>query len=164
MGWKTRRAVVLALLMMSVLYIETGVTAQVYERSYALVIGIDKYASRKWPDLRYAVKDAQAIATFLQKQGFMVIPLYNKRATRKNIIFQMQNKLAPRLKPHDRVLVFFSGHGYTETLGGKDFGYIVPHDGVDSSNYISMNEFHYRTLFEKVDSKPTLTTSIYMKS
>ena len=53
----------------------------------------------------------------------------------------MQNRLAPKLKTKDRVLVFFAGHGYTETLGGKDRGYIVPYDGdTQSAGYISMDE------------------------
>ena len=113
--------------------------ASFYGKSYALVIGIDKYPSKKWTSLGYAVKDAKGMEHFLKAQGFEVISLYNKHATRTNIISKMQSYIAPRLKKNDRVLIFYAGHGYTEHLGGKDFGYIVPHDGgSDSATYVSM--------------------------
>jgi hypothetical protein len=78
---------------------------------------------------------------FLRQQGFEVIPLYNRQATKAAIISKMQSNLAPRLRQQDRVLVFFAGHGYTERLAGQNFGYIVPYDGTgDAATYISMEE------------------------
>src|SRR5262245_59649297 len=91
--------------------------------------------------LTYTVKDAHGMAEFLKQQGFQVTSLSNQEATRNNIIYQMQNVLAPRVKKGDRVLIFFAGHGYTEPFNGKDYGGIVPHDGTEnSSTYISMEE------------------------
>jgi formylglycine-generating enzyme required for sulfatase activity len=111
-----------------------------YDKSYALVIGINKYRSSKWERLKYAVKDAESFAQFLRSQGFdEVITLYNEEATRSTIIRKMQSYLARKVRKNDRVVIFFAGHGYTETVGGQDFGYIVPHDGTDSSDYISMD-------------------------
>lgn len=117
--------------------------AQFYQKSYALVIGINKYQypTLKRKDLNYARKDAESMAALLKTQGFEVIPLYDAQATKTAIIARMQNYLAPRVKSGDRVLVFFAGHGHTETLGGKDWGYIVPYDGgSESATYISMEE------------------------
>ena len=113
-----------------------------FEHSYAVVIGIDHYPSQMWPQLQYAGKDARAIKAFLDTQNYTeIITLYDHQATKQAIIAAMQNKLAPKLKTKDRVLVFFAGHGYTETLGGKDRGYIVPYDGgTQSAGYISMDE------------------------
>jgi uncharacterized caspase-like protein len=117
-------------------------SAQLFEHSYAIVIGIDDYHSARFPKLKYAVKDAEAIAAYLRNQGYdKIITLYNQQATKQAILEAMQNSVAPRLKANDRVLVFFAGHGYTETLGGKDRGYIVPFDGAtQSASYISMEE------------------------
>src|SRR5437016_156041 len=119
-----------------------SVQAQYFEHSYAIVVGINKYQSTQWPKLSYAVKDGQAVAAYLNAQGYdQIITLYDERATKEAIMSAMQNILAPRLKSHDRVLVFFAGHGYTETLGGKDRGYIVPFDaGIRSASFISMEE------------------------
>jgi hypothetical protein len=122
-----------------------------YTNSYALVIGIDMYPASAWKKLSYAVKDAYGIAEYLARQGFQVISLYNQQATKEAIIYQMQNVLARRVGRNDRILVFFAGHGYTERLGDKDYGYIVPYDGKsDSSSYLSMEELH--ALSRKMDN------------
>lgn len=122
-----------------------------YGKSYALVIGINKYPSSNWPDLDYAVKDAEGVEAFLRNQGFEIIPLYNKQATKEEIISKMQNYLARIVQSDDRVLIFFSGHGYTENLGGQDWGYIVPYDAKSSSvSYISMEEL--RTQSQKMNN------------
>ncbi|MBW2737883.1 MAG: SUMF1/EgtB/PvdO family nonheme iron enzyme [Deltaproteobacteria bacterium] len=120
----------------------TDAIAGYYDRSYALVIGINKYPSPKWDDLDYARGDAEAVASFLDSQGFEVIPLYDRQATKTAIISRMQNVLARKVGKNDRVLVFFAGHGHTEPLSGKDWGYIVPyHEGnLLSASYISMEE------------------------
>jgi hypothetical protein len=87
-----------------------------------------------------AESDAKGIGSFLKGQGFHVTPLYNKQATRKRIVAEMEDTLAPKLKDGDRVLIFFAGHGHTRTLGGVDVGYIIPYDGDESSgSYISMD-------------------------
>ena len=115
---------------------------QFFEHSYAVVIGIDHYPSRMWPQLQYAVKDARAIAAYLRTQNYdQIITLIDEQATKQAIVAAMQNQLAPKLKSKDRVLIFFAGHGYTESLGGKDRGYLVPYDGDrQSAGYISVEE------------------------
>jgi uncharacterized caspase-like protein len=110
-----------------------------YARSYAVVVGIGRYPSPKWPDLRYARRDAAGMAALLRERGFEVIELTDAKATRQAILSTLEDYLAPRLGRDDRVLFFFSGHGHTRTLGGSDYGYIVPHDGGDSlASLISM--------------------------
>ncbi len=120
-----------------------------YGRSYAVVVGVGRYPSSQWKDLAYARKDAQGMAGLLRRQGFEVIDLYDEKATRKAIVSVFEDYLAPRLSKHDRVLVFFSGHGDTQTLGGKDFGYLVPHDATGSrGSMISMETL--RNLSDKM--------------
>jgi len=103
-----------------------------YEKSWAIVIGIDDYAS--WPKLEYASRDAQAIADTLTGQfGFpssQVIVLKNQQATRNNILAAFHDRLADdRTQKNDRVFVFFAGHGATRRLAsGRDLGYIIPVD------------------------------------
>ncbi|WP_269789544.1 polysaccharide deacetylase family protein [Stenotrophomonas sp. Iso1] len=103
-----------------------------YEKSWAIVIGIDEYA--KWPKLEYAGRDAQSIADTLTGQfGFpssQVIVLKNQQATRNNILAAFHDRLADeRTGKNDRVFVFFAGHGATRQLAsGRDLGYIIPVD------------------------------------
>ena len=103
-----------------------------YEKSWAIVIGIDDYA--KWPKLEYASHDAQAIADTLTGQfGFpssQVIVLKDREATRNNILAAFHDRLADdRTQKNDRVFVFFAGHGATRQLAsGRELGYIIPVD------------------------------------
>ena len=103
-----------------------------YDRSWAIVVGIDDYA--KWPKLEHASHDAQAIADTLTGQfGFpssQVIVLKNQQATRNNILAAFHDRLADeRTGKNDRVFVFFAGHGATRRLAsGRDLGYIIPVD------------------------------------
>ncbi len=103
-----------------------------YEKSWAIVVGIDNYA--KWPKLEYASHDAQAVADTLTGQfGFpssQVIVLKNEQATRNNILAAFHDHLADdRTGKNDRVFVFFAGHGATRQLAsGRDLGYIIPVD------------------------------------
>lgn len=111
-----------------------------FNKSYALVVGIDKYPSSKWQDLSYAVADAKAMNEFLKNQGFIVTTLYDEKATRDAIVNELEGKIGKRLGPNDRFVLFFAGHGHTEYYaGGKERGYVVPHDGKDrSATYLSM--------------------------
>ncbi len=120
-----------------------------YRESWAAVIGVDTY--QKWPRLRYAANDAQAVRDVLvQKYKFKpdhVFTLLNNEATRQNILSLLGDKLAnPDMVKHDdRVFVFFAGHGATRKLpSGRDLGYIIPVDA-DLNSYqgqaISMTNF-----------------------
>ena len=111
-----------------------------YRRSYALVVGIDDYASEHWPNLKYAVRDAQGVATYLESRGFEVATLYNEEATARAIAIELRHQLAPKLEAEDRVIFFFAGHGHTEQLNGRPFGSLVPHGGGEySADYLSMD-------------------------
>jgi hypothetical protein len=112
-----------------------------FAASYALVIGVGKYSDRYWPNLPYANKDARGISAFLVDQGYQVYELYDEKATRANILTALGEQIAPKLTEDDRVVVFFSGHGATRTIGGEDFGYIIPFDGGQHYGmWISMTE------------------------
>ena len=103
-----------------------------YANSWAIVVGIDKY--QKWPQLQYAVRDAEGVGQMLvQKFGFAaerVVTLKNEQATRAGILAAFHDRLAHgNLQPNDRIFVFFAGHGATRKLSsGRDLGYIVPVD------------------------------------
>ena len=97
-------------------------------KDWAVVVGIDDY--KKVRRLKYAVKDAKGIAQILRKQGFHVKTLFNAKATRHAILKELGSNLIAKVKPEDRVLVFYAGHG--ETWGvSKDrtMGYLVPVEG-----------------------------------
>ena len=97
-----------------------------YDRSLALVIGIDEYGQH--PPLGNAVNDARAVAEVLEKMyGFEVFSLYDKEATRDNVRSWLHDELGRRTEDNDRLIIFFAGHGITrEMVHGRNRGYLVP--------------------------------------
>lgn len=124
-----------------------------YENCVAVVIGIDKYTS--WPSLEFSVSDAKAVKEKLRDLGFHhIIELVNHEATRLQILRLLGDRLPKMLDEDDCLLVYFAGHGQTETFQYEDRhlriinekeGYIIPVDG-DMENYrgtaISMTAIH----------------------
>lgn len=113
-------------LLSGILFCAQGPAQQLYEKSLAVVIGIDRYQHR--PHLQAAVADAKAMAQRLQEMGFESITfIADQEATRDRIITEIGTRLSSLTDPNDRVLIYFAGHGYTEELlNGDQVGYLVP--------------------------------------
>ena len=112
-----------------------------YRESWAVVVGINDY--QRWPKLRYAVNDANAVEKVLvDRFGFKpenVRKLIDGDATRQRIMEVLGDDLTDgrKVQREDRVFFFFAGHGATRTLeDGRQIGFIVPVDA-DPSNYYS---------------------------
>lgn len=125
-----------------------------YARRIAVVIGVNEYAS--WPDLHGARGDAERVAKRLRELEFdEVFELYDGAATRAAILDLLGNRLRAQVGPDDLVVVFFAGHGDTETVeAGRKRGYIVPVDariGETFSSAIAMREL--RALADRLPAK-----------
>jgi len=114
-------------------------TDDIYDNSYALIIGIDKYQNVR--SLDYAVKDAEDIQSMLMdkfhfQQGNIVL-LKNEGATKTAIIQEFSN-ITKKAGDNDRVLIFFAGHGETIDLpDGGEMGFLLPVDGDKTDLYVS---------------------------
>lgn len=99
-----------------------------YTRRIAAVIGVNDY--EHWPPLVGARPDAEKVAARLRALGFdEVLELYDRDATRPAILDLLGRRLAEATGEDDLVVVFFAGHGQTETIeGGRKRGYVVPVD------------------------------------
>ncbi|MBU4260274.1 MAG: SUMF1/EgtB/PvdO family nonheme iron enzyme [Proteobacteria bacterium] len=122
-----------------------GTTAQaeeLFRKSYAVVVGIDRYQSDYWDYLPNSVNDAREMKRYLESQGFEVKPFFRDEAVSGKIISYLEDTLAPRVTGQDRFLFYFSGHGETLSLGGQDYGYIIPYEGEKGkpSTWISMDK------------------------
>ena len=97
-------------------------TVRLYDKSHALVIGIDRYTDG-WPNLANAVEDAELVAAALGRRGFEV-------TLRRNLdSFALQAALREFFvlkgaDPEARLLLWYAGHG--ATLDGE--GFLVPAD------------------------------------
>jgi uncharacterized caspase-like protein len=109
-----------------------------YVASFALVIGIDKYA--KASPLSYAVSDASEIRNLLVHDfGFPhqnVTYLTDGAASKDGILKAFFRYTKADVGLDDRVFIFFAGHGSTLTGSRGEIGYLVPHDA-DPSDYLS---------------------------
>lgn len=93
-----------------------------YEKYYALVIGIDAY-NNGWPVLNNAVSDAEKISEALQDKGIEVTKLINPNS------IQLKSSLEEFYvikgnSPERGLIVWYAGHGHT--IDGE--GYLVPTD------------------------------------
>ena len=114
-------------------------TEDIYDNSYALIIGIDKYENVR--SLDYAVKDAEDIQSMLiDKFHFQqdnIVLLKDEEATKTSIIQEFSN-ITKKAGANDRVLIFFAGHGKTQDLpDGGEMGYLMPVNGDEKDLYIS---------------------------
>jgi formylglycine-generating enzyme required for sulfatase activity len=86
-------------------------------KKVALLVGVNKYQRRGFPDLNYAERDVEELASELKKLGFQTSLLKgssegNAKASRANIEAALQELVADTGK-EDIVLVSLSGHGAT---------------------------------------------------
>jgi len=96
-----------------------------YNRVYVLCIGINDYPEHP---LRWAEKDAQAVANFLSlKYGFETEAILGPEA-KKERIWNRLLSLRDELGPNDALIVFFAGHGVTvpQRQAGRA-GFLVPY-------------------------------------
>lgn len=116
-------------------------TTQLYENSYAIVVGIDNYNAL--PQLNGAARDANAVAEALEGMGFSVIKILNEEATRAKITETLGDRIPNVVRKNDRVLVYFAGHGVSTGQEGSELGYLMPVEGDKDkvrSSGISMRE------------------------
>jgi len=103
-----------------------GSTIELYDKSYALLIGVSDY--EHWPDLPGVEEDIEVVGRSLKKHGFKVISLLNP--TRSSFDNTMRDFIGDHGQdPENRLIVYYAGHGYTLTTSrGRELGYIVPAD------------------------------------
>ena len=128
--------------LLSILLIAYGLaltTEDIYDNSYALIIGIDKYQNVQ--PLNYAVKDAESIQDILVNTFDFpednVTLLKNEEATKQNILKSF-SEITKKAEDSDRVLIFFAGHGETMDLPeGGEKGYLIPVEGDSEDLYLT---------------------------
>jgi hypothetical protein len=103
----------------------------------ALVVGINDYGSPQ-NNLPSCVKDANNFASFLgQTHGFSEIhKLLDGEATRPRVEGELSWLLRNAAKD-DRLVFYYSGHGYTKLAGGTYEEYLVLRDGLWQDDQLS---------------------------
>lgn len=116
-----------------------------HSKSRALIIGINNY--KHVSPLSYAVNDAEEVReSLIHNIGFPeenIVLLLDRDATKENIQRSFSAFCSDEIELDDRILVFFAGHGHTQTGFRGEVGYLVPYDANmnDLSTLIRWNEF-----------------------
>ena len=106
-------------------------TDDIYDNSYALIIGINEYEHVQ--KLTYAVSDAESIhemlMTLFDFPEENITILKNEEANKQSIL-KVFSEITTKAENNDRVLIYFAGHGKTlELTEGGERGYLLPVDG-----------------------------------
>jgi hypothetical protein len=121
-------------------------------KDFLFVIGINKYTN--WPHLNNATTDAQDFSSLMTNEfGFAkenVIELLDENATRKNIYSQFK-RLLDSLTENDRLLIYFSGHGYYDA--SLDLGYWIPIDAENDASDRYLNNLEITRMVQKMKAK-----------
>jgi len=112
--------------------------AQDFGASYALVIGVDDYASIGLPRLGNAESDAAAVARYFGAQHYQVTQLIGAQAATKPKIAEAVRAIAGRITERDRFVFFFAGHGKARRTEGIDVAYLVVPGGRDRNDPASL--------------------------
>jgi TPR repeat protein len=100
-----------------------------YKKVQALCVGVNKYQSERVDQLKWAERDAQAVAEVLRTHyKYQVDPLIGPRATKAAILDKIR-EYKGQLGPDDALLLFFAVHGQSVPLDkfGRA-GYLVPYN------------------------------------
>ncbi|MCP4755007.1 MAG: SUMF1/EgtB/PvdO family nonheme iron enzyme [Proteobacteria bacterium] len=101
-----------------------GKAVGMYEKSHALLIGVSDYTAG-WPDLETIPSELDKVESILKKQGFNTVKVMDPTGRKLKRSFEdFIEKYG--YNPNDRLLFFYSGHGYSRKNGTK--GYLVPTD------------------------------------
>ena len=100
----------------------------------AVVVGISDYQDAAIPDLRFAVKDAEAFANYLSRglgagnlDGDHLKVLLNRDATTAQVAAAL-DWLIDVSKEGDQCIIYFSGHGDVETKTRNQMGFLLTWD------------------------------------
>jgi hypothetical protein len=59
-------------------------------------------------------------------QSKQILTLSGRKATKRNIQRLLVDRLPQKVGQNDRVIIYFSGHGKDESVGGREVGYLIP--------------------------------------
>ena len=98
------------------------------KEAFALVIGISKYRDEIIPAVKYASRDAEVIAKYLENVGGIprsnIKLLTDTSVTKSDLEAYIEDWLARRVSKDSTVFVYYAGHGAPDPESKE--AYIVP--------------------------------------
>jgi len=104
-----------------------------YDRrdNVALIVGISKYREKSIPEVKYAARDAEVMAKYLENVGGIprqnIKILIDDKATKSDLEAHIGEWLSRRVTQRSTVFLYYAGHGAPGTQSSEAF--IVPYEG-----------------------------------
>ncbi len=135
---------------------QAGKPEGLYYRSWAIIIGIERYMLA--PPVPGAIEDARRVARSFRELGFdEVIEIYDEDASSRRLNQILNDMLPRKVGRMDRLVIFYSGHaGSTRDMEGKDRGHLVPRDAQVGNVEKSVTVEHLKEFTRRSASKHTL--------
>jgi hypothetical protein len=129
----------------------------------ALVIGISKYRDDAIPSIRYARRDAEIMASYLEAVGGIsrsrIKLLTDEGATLSDLSAYVEEWLPRRVTKDTTVFVYYAGHGTPNLATGKAF--LLPYDGhADFQNKL----YSLDRLYESLEQLPAKEVVVMLDS
>ena len=123
-------------------------------RSWFFGIGINTY--QQFDQLNNAVKDIDDVLTLLRERYDIneEITLFNEEADKMNILDQFE-EMSDELKAEDKLLIYYSGHGYLR----DETGYWIPVDGRKGKRASFIRDATIRDCIKSIKAKHILLIS-----
>ncbi len=129
----------------------------------ALIVGISQYRDESIPQVRYARRDAEIMAAYLESVAGVsrskMKVLLDEGATSSDLAAYVEEWLPRQVKPDTTVFVYYAGHGMPNLSNGKAF--LVPYDGHPD---FSSKLYPLDRLYEKLDSLPSKQVVVMLDS
>lgn len=97
----------------------------------ALVVGLGRYREKSIPGVKYAARDAEVVARYLQNVGSVASDdikiITDDGATKSDLESYLEDWLPRRVGPDSTVFFYYAGHGAPDPTGKEAF--IVPFEG-----------------------------------
>jgi len=138
-------------------------TLHARKNDFAIVIGISNYREKIIAPVKYAKKDAEIMAGYLE--NIVGIPktnikvLTDNSATKSDIEAYMEDWLKRRAKQNSTVFVYYAGHGAPDLEGNE--AYIVPYEGHPD---FPSKLYSVKKMYESLNKLPTKDVIVMLDS
>lgn len=133
-----------------------------YPKDWALVIGIEEYASL--PTVDYARRDALIVKQyFIKMMGVPeenIITLIDGEATKARLQGYLKQYLPANIESDTTLYVYYAGHGAPDMKKGEP--YLVPYDG--DMRFIEQSGYRLKNFYNDLDNLNVGRTYIFMDS
>lgn len=132
--------------------------------SVAVVIGISQYREKDIPQVPFAKRDSETVASYLQNVAAIrrenIKILSDNGATRSDIEDVVEQWLPRHTTGSSTVVFYYAGHGALDPATGDT--YLVPHEGHPESPATRM--YPLKRLYEKLAALPAKSVTVFLDS